>query len=98
MIDSGSTPVKGQPPNSAGRHPPLVQARQPFRRGTAPERLRQGAQHLLTVLHPPRVGGQPLVVGQVISAADLDEWEDAVAEYYELHPDEDPVDSPDMTS
>jgi hypothetical protein len=34
----------------------------------------------------------------LISAADLDEWEDAVAEYYELHPDEDPVDSPDMTS
>ncbi len=33
----------------------------------------------------------------LISAADLDEWEDAVAEYYELHPDEDPVDSPGMT-
>lgn len=27
---------------------------------------------------------------QFMSAADLDEWEDAVAEYYELHPDDDP--------
>jgi hypothetical protein len=26
----------------------------------------------------------------LISAADLDEWDDAVAEYYELHPSEDP--------
>lgn len=26
----------------------------------------------------------------LIPTADLDEWEDAVAEYYELHPDEDP--------